>query len=254
MILPYVQTFLSVLLLVFFVGCHTPLAVKQIQAKNPLAKNTAKTPIKVVDMWNSCAQTTADGKMVRGMAGRVHFYDNPRESQAVKVEGDLTVYVFNGSEMDPIHTKPLKIFQFKAETLDEHYAYQKPLGHGYNFFLPIDDIGGEEKPLSIVTRFNDRLQEGTYVMSPLVNTMLVGRKPQLPTDPTVREFLESRSVLAEAQQRMTTPHDSAIQQTGFVTEREERTPASTRVSTIPLNSHLTQRLLKTTTSGSAAAE
>ena len=239
---------LGILLLVLFVfGCQTPLTVKKIQAKNPWAKNSAKTPVKVVDLWNSYAQTTESGEVVRGMAGRVHFYDNARKNRSVKVDGDLTVYVFDSNETDPTHTKPLKIFQFKAETLDKHHSFQKSLGHSYFFFLPIDEMGGEEKPLCILTRFDDRLEKDTFVMTPSVHTMLAGRKPQQPTEPSIREFLESQSHLAEANQNIAIGSDSVIQQVGYVTEKQNVEPEKTRVSTIPLSDGMTKRLIEAKT-------
>jgi len=223
-------------------GCQTPLTVKQMQAKNPWAKNAAKTPVKVVDMWNSYAQTVADGTVVRGMAGRVHFYDNSRENRAVKVDGNLTVYVFDGNETDPAYTKPLKVFQFKAETLPQHHSYHKSTGHSYTFFLPFDEIGGEEKSLCIITRFDDGLEKDTFVMTHPVNTMLAGRKPQQPVEPNIREFLESRSLYAEANQGLVARNDSAIQQVGYVMETQNVEPEKSRVSTIPLNGDMTRRL------------
>jgi len=240
-------TLVALLSLLFVLGCHTPLAVKQIQAKNPLAKNAAKTPVEIVDVWNSYAQTTTEGKTMRGMAGRVHFYDDPRKGRAVKVEGDLTVYVFDDNETDPARTKPLKVFQFKAETLAQHYSHQKPLGHGYNFFLPIDEIGGEEKPLCIMVRFDDKLNDTKLDDMPLIaqpiNTILAGRKPQTPTEPTIREFLESRSLVAEANRTLTAQHDSSIQQAGYIKENTDAGKKS-RVSTIPLNNDMTRRLIE----------
>ena len=242
---------IGILLFVLFVsGCQTPLTVKQMQAKNPWAKNAAKTPVKVVDMWNSYAQTTSEGTVVRGMAGRVHFYDNPRESHAVKVDGNLTVYVFDGNETDPAHTKPLKIFQFKAETLAQHHSYKKSVGHSYTFFLPIDEIGGEEKSLCIITRFDDRLEKDTFVMTHPVSTMLAGRKPQQPAEPSIREFLESRSLFAEANQSIAVGYDSAIQQVGYVMEKQIVEPEKSRVSTIPLNGDMTRRLIEAQTPAS----
>jgi len=250
-----VRMSLGMLLSCLFVsGCHTPLALKQIQAKNPLAKNAAKTPVEIVDAWNSYAHTTPEGKIVRGMAGRVHFYETQNKGQPVKVDGDLTVYVFDGNDTDPAHTKPFKIFQFKADTLAEHHSHQKPLGHGYNFFLPIDEIGGEEKPLSIIVRFDNRLDDLFITTLQPVNTVLAGRRPQTPAAPSIREFLDSRSLLAETNRTMTTQFDSAIQQAAYITTTEvaepedspETSPQNSRVRTIPLNSSMTRRLAETT--------
>ena len=236
---------------VFVFGCHTPLAVKQIQARNPLAKNAAKTPIEIVDAWNSFAQLTPDGTIVRGMAGRVHFYDSQQKRQAVRVNGDLTVFVFDGRVTDPAYVKPLEIFKFEADTLDLHYSYQKPLGHGYDFFLPIGDIDGEEKPLSIIVRFDDNLSDA-FVRANPVNTVLAGRRPQLPTSPSVQEFLQDRSILAETNRNMIAQAGAAvigsaitgseIQQAAYIAEAGSDETERSRVITIPLNSDMTRRM------------
>ena len=229
--------------LLFVAGCHTPLAMKQMQAKNPFAKNAAKTPVEIVDVWNSYAQSEPEGKTIRGLAGRIHFYDGQKKNQAIKVDGDLTVYVFDGKETDPAHAKPLKMYRFPSDSLAEHYSHQKPLGHGYNFFLPIDEIGGEELSLCVMVRFDDKLNE-MLVMAQPVNTILAGRKPQTPTDPTYREFLDSRSLLAETNRSMIAQYDSAIQQTGYVAEVKNSEPEKLRASTIPLNGTMARRLME----------
>jgi len=256
-------------------GCHTPLAVKQMQAKNPLAKNAAKTPVEIVDVWSSYAQTTPEGKIIRGMAGRIHFYDTQSKGQPVKVDGDLIVFVFDGNDSDPDHTKPIKIFQFDADTLDQHYSHQKPLGHGYNFFLPIDELGGEEKSLSIIARFDNSLTEGRVMGQP-INTLLAGRRPPTPTDPTIREFLESRSLLAEAHRNATAHYAPAIQQAAYITAAEvdamdkvdkvdkvaemdkvpepPRPAVNPRVTTIPLNNNITRRIVEVAVEETAESE
>jgi hypothetical protein len=215
-----------------------------MQAKNPLAKNSAKTPLEIVDVWNPCVQTTPEGKIVRGMAGRVHFFDNPQKKKTVKVDGNLTVYVFDGNETDPAHTKPLKLFKFAAETLSEHYSKQKPLGHGYNFFLPMDEVGGDEKSLCILVRFDNTLDEmlDPKVSRP-VHAILPGRKQQTPTDPTIREYLESRSIHAENNRNMMAQFDSpAVQQVGYVEEKKDAASEKSKTSTIPLDGNMTRRL------------
>ena len=242
-----VQIAIGILLpLLFAAGCHTPLAVKQMQAKNPLAKNAAKTPVEIVDTWNACVQTMPEGKVVRGLAGRIHFYDNQKKHQAIKVDGDFTVYVFDGNENDPAHTRPLKIFLFEADTLEQHYSHQKPLGHGYNFFLPIDEIGGEEKSLCLMVRFDDKLDEMSGKLPPMAqsNTILPGRKPQTPTEPTIRDFLESHSLMAETSRSLARQNNSVIQQTGYVMEASNSMSEKSKISTIPLNNNMTRRLIE----------
>ena len=257
MILRSVPQAVGVLLCLLVVsGCHTPLVLKQMQAKNPLAKNAVKTPVEIVDVWNSYAQSMPDGKTMRGMGGRIHFYDNQAKRQTVKVDGDLTVFIFDGHETDPAHTKPLKVFQFKADTLDEHYVYQKPLGHGYNFFLPIDDIGGEEKSLCMMVRFDNKLDDTFVPLPPPTYAVLAGRKPQPSADPTIREFLESRSLVAEANQTLMTQFDSdsVIQQTSYTAEKETAVPVKPKVATIPLSNEMTRRLVEVKASPSPTQE
>jgi hypothetical protein len=164
------------------------------------------------------------------------------------VDGDLTVYVFDGNETDPAHTKPLKIFQFQASTLEKYHSHQKTLGHGYNFFLPMDEIGGVEKPLSIIVRFDNHLDE-MFVMSQPVNAVLAGRRAEQPTEPTIRNFLDSQSVLADANRSLVTASNaSVIQQVAHITETTQTKPERSRVSTIPLNSGMSWRLHSTSTS------
>jgi len=218
--------------------------MKQMQAKNPLAKNASKTPVEIVDAWNSYAQATPEGKMLRGMAGRVHFYDDKKKTQAIKVDGDVTVFVFDAKETDPAKSKPLQVFRFRADTLEQYYSHQKPLGHGYNLFLPMDDIDGDEKPLYIITRFDNSLEE-TFLVAQPVNSILVGRRPQTPTDPSFREFLDSNSVLADANRSKVSHLESAIQQAGYVSAGSQEWSVeseSPRVTKIPLNSEMTRRL------------
>ncbi|MDR2440580.1 MAG: hypothetical protein LBE12_14555 [Planctomycetaceae bacterium] len=235
---------LTIFIFVFVFGCQSNLALKRMQAKNPLAKNSAKTPTKMVDVWNTYAQTTPEGKILRGIAGRIHFYNDHKKKQAVKIDGDLTVFIFNGNEKDPAHAKPLKIYQFKSETLDKHYSFKKPLGHGYDFFLPFDEIGGEEKNLCVMTRFDDRLEHVLVLSHPVV-TVLKGTKREPPAaENAVQEFLANNSILMKANRELaeqTIP--SNIKQVGF--EQEQPAEKIERpVSTIILNDSMTRRLVQ----------
>jgi hypothetical protein len=210
---------------VLLTGCQSNHTYKKMQAKNPLAKNSPKSPTKMVDVWNTYAQTMSDGPPMRGIAGRVHFYSDAKKKQAVKVDGSMTVFVFDGDQKDPAHAKPLKVYQFKPETLSKHYSYKKPLGHGYDFFLPFDSIDGVERPLCVIARFDDTL-DGTLVLSPPVNVLLKGSRSE-----------PIKDVMLQA----STPPEEIKQ----VSHTEPSKPEMTRnVSTIALNDHLTRRLVQ----------
>ncbi|MDR3232871.1 MAG: hypothetical protein LBT46_04270 [Planctomycetaceae bacterium] len=229
----------------FICGCQTPLAIKQLEAKNPLAKNAAKTPAKIVDVWNPCVQTTTDGQALRGLAGRIHFYGNSKKNQAVKVDGDVTVFVFDGQEKKPEHAKPLKVYHFSADVLEkQHYAFKKPLGHGYNFFLPFDALGGPERNLVLMTRFDDRL-ESQLVIAPPVNTVLSGTQIEEPNNPSVQEFLASRSVLSEANKTIA-EQQNGIEQVNYLEEKQKKPEVKKseqrNISTIRLSENMLRRL------------
>lgn len=185
------------LLIIVAPACQSNRTYRRIAAMNPMSKNVCKQPTSMVDVWQTFAQTTPEGKVVRGIAGRVHFYGDSRKKQAIKVDGDMTIFVFDGKETDPAKSKPLKVYKFRAKTLQTHYAYKKPLGHGYDFFLPFDELGGEEKHLCVMARFDDHL-EGSLVLAPPVQTILKGTKPQNPETP-FQQFLAEKSILGKAE-------------------------------------------------------
>lgn len=236
-------------------ACQSNLAMKRVAAKNPLSKNSVKTPTQMVDVWKTYAQTTPEGKAMRGIAGRVHFYGDSKKKRTVKVDGDLTVFVFDGEEKDPAHAKPLCVYQFKSETLQKHYSFKKPLGHGYDFFLAIDELDGEEKTLCVMTRFDDIL-EGSLVLSAPVHTILKGTQREAAPETPVREFLAQRTALRQVGMEPGAEHESAaassdsgkIEQAAFLnapSENKVGKPDAARqrnVATISLNDHLTRRL------------
>jgi len=218
--------FLLIVTCLLFTGCHS---FKRMQAKNPLAKNSPKSPTKMVDVWNTYAQTTPDGPPVRGIAGRVYFYNDSKKKKSIKVDGSMTVFVFDAEQKAPLHAKPIKVFKFKPETLDKHYSFKKPIGHCYDFFLPFDSINGVEKPLCVIARFDDAL-EGTLVANQPINVMLKGTR----SEPAIKDLSIQASTLT-----------GEIEQVSYTTASSEPSPkpeVSRNVSTIALNDHLTRRL------------
>jgi hypothetical protein len=251
---PIISFLFVVLIFASVLGCQSNLTLKRMQAKNPLAKNSVKTPTKMVDVWNTYAQTTPEGKIVRGIAGRILFYNDYQKKQAVKVDGDLTVFIFDGNEKDPAHAKPLKVYQFRAGTLNKHYSFKKPLGHGYDFFMPFDEIGGEEKNLCVMARFDDRLEKALVLSQPVV-TVLKGTKPEIPAaENAVQEFLANNSILLKANRELAEQAiPSNIKQVGFEHKQSEKQSGKQSeekterpVSTIVLNDSMTRRLAQNT--------
>lgn len=230
-------------------GCSSNMAYKRIAAKNPMAKNSAKVPTKMVDVWKTYTETSPDGVAMRGIGGRIHFYDNSSKKRSVKVDGDLTVFVFDGNEKDPAHAKPLRQYKFTAETLQDHYSFKKPLGHGYDFFMAFDEIGGEEKTLCVMTRFDDRL-DGALVMTRPMNTILQGSKPASGPENQIQEFLADHNVLKAANERLALEAGVGTNDIRLVAfDRQSEKPQGREgreservVTTIALNDGMTRRL------------
>lgn len=241
-------------------GCQSNLQMKRIAAKNPMSKNVVKTPTKMVDVWKTYAQTTPEGKAMRGIAGRIHFYGDSKRKRSIKVDGSLSVFVFDGDEKDPARAKPLKIYKFGPETLPKHYAYKKPLGHGYDFFLPFDEIGGEEKTLCVMARFDDQL-EGQLVMTQPVNTILKGSSRALEKNSPenlLQEFMASQGSDASQTGPSEKLDPNRIEQVAFRQEssqNESRNENKDRVvTTISLNDNLTRGLSRASGTSSGSNE
>ena len=161
------------LALLLLSGCTIDSIPKFQAPSNPFTKNTPKSPTRMVDVWNTYAQTDPNGgKPIRGIGGRIVFYQEGGQ-EPVKVDGRMIVYLFDGDEQDPQHAKPLKKYVVPAETLQTHYSKKEPLGHGYDFYLPLDAVGGPERTLCILARFEDAVK-GQLVLSRPVVTVLQG--------------------------------------------------------------------------------
>lgn len=163
-----------ILLLVLAMGCTTESVPKLPQPSNPFTKNKPKSPARMVDMWNTYAQTNPNGgKPLRGLGGRIQFFQDGNKDP-VKVDGRISIFVFDGEEKDPRHAKPLLQYVVPAETLDAHYNKKEPLGgHGYDFFLALDEADGEERTLCVMARFDDAIK-GEWIISKPVITVLQG--------------------------------------------------------------------------------
>jgi len=264
--------FSSLLFLLLFIplltGCNT-LTYKRAAAKNPLSKNSVKVPVNMLDVWQPYAQTTSEGGVVRGIAGRIHFYSDAKKKRTIKVDGELTVFVFDGKETNPSRAKPMRVYKFSAKTLESHHSFKKPLGHGYDFFLPFDEIGGEEKTLCIMARFDDVLESSLLVAKP-VHTILSGTKPEIKETP-FQQFLANRSVLGKQEplpgtvtknpQPLTAPDnvavdsavadnvsekkDEVIKQASFEEEAKSELkdePKQRQATTIMLNEKMTRQM------------
>lgn len=140
-----------------------------------------QAPAKVTPMWTDTVLYQSGLAPIRGFGGRVMFFDGKSE-KPIKVEGALTVYAFDGTSTNSSGTVPERKFIFPPEDLETHYSESK-LGASYSFWLPWDEVGGYERRITLVTRFEPT--SGTPTMSQPSRHYL----PGLPA-PEIMDFAE----------------------------------------------------------------
>jgi len=155
------------LILLALTGC-TPLDLSK-----PLHWPWEKEPgaTRMTDMWSFTVLRQPGQPGVRGFGGRMMFYG--ADDKPMKVEGTLTVYAFDARSEDPAQAMPERKFVFQAKNLSKHYSESK-LGHSYSFWLPWDEVGGEERQITLATRFEST--KGQIVMSAPSRQILPGGK------------------------------------------------------------------------------
>ena len=108
---------------------------------------------------------------VRGFGGRLFFYKDG-ETQPVEVKGGATVYVFDADNPDPDQPAAEKKYVWSSAEFENHMS-ESPLGKSYSLWIPWGVVGGEQRSLSIVTRFEG--DNGAVVISQPVVKLLPGK-------------------------------------------------------------------------------
>ena len=136
--------------------------------------NDPHLPARVLAVWVDTIRYTQGEAPTRGFGGRIMFYKHGEE-KPVKVEGDLVVYAFDEDDRKPADPRPTRKYVFRADQMEAHYSKSK-VGHSYNFFIPWDNVGGTQKDISLIVRFQPKL--GPVIASEQTRHLLPG-KPKL---------------------------------------------------------------------------
>ena len=153
--------------------------------KWPGSEDKVQIPSRMADVWTDDVLHQAGQPSKRGFGGRFMFY-NKESEEPIKVDGRLTVYLFNDRCEDPLKEKPIHKFVFPSETFQKHYS-ESDLGHSYSFWLPVDEVGGVQKQLTIIARFDPKV--GAKVLSKPSTCVLPGRPAdENSTSPLVQRF------------------------------------------------------------------
>jgi hypothetical protein len=130
------------------------------------AKNKEpQVPDRILPIWTDTIMHQPGKPGIRGFGGRVYFYSG-EDTEAIEVDGGLVVYVFDSDKMDPHSPSPEKKYVFTPEHLKNHMS-EAPLGKSYSIWLPWDEVGGESRSLTLVTRF-EGTKGGVILSQPAV--------------------------------------------------------------------------------------
>jgi hypothetical protein len=145
----------------------------------PWFNNKPRRPDRMAVFWTDTVLNQPGQPGIRGFGGRIMFFANDID-KPVKVDGSLTVFAYDDTDQDLTQTIPDRKFIFTAEQVARHYSKSK-LGHSYSFWVPWDAVGGEQRIVSLVCRFEPR--EGGSIVSESLKQILPGRAPQLAAQP-----------------------------------------------------------------------
>jgi hypothetical protein len=137
----------------------------------PFNDDKPRVPDKVVAIWADTVLYQPGEQPIRGFGGRLMFSEAKKE-KPVKVDGALIVYAFEEDGRDPNNTKPDRKFVFTPDQLPAHYS-KSQIGHSYSVWLPWDEVGGPQKEISLVVRFEPK--GGTVVLGQEARQLLPGR-------------------------------------------------------------------------------
>jgi hypothetical protein len=166
-----------VVVILMISGCQS------FRADKPWPWNEEEPPPqveKIMAVWTDAVKNFSGEPSQRGFGGRVFFY--AQEKEPIQVKGTVSIYVFDDDR--PTSTAPEKKFVFPASSLDQHYS-KCPLGDSYSFWIPMGDVGGATRKLSLVARF-DPEEQGGSVVSSITRKILPGDEPAASEKDAVR--------------------------------------------------------------------
>jgi hypothetical protein len=133
-------------------------------------KPDPEVPVRLVATWSDTVLRKTGETPKRGFGGRLIFFGKESEDP-VRVEGQLVVYAFDDTDRPAYETQPSRTYIFPAEQFALHESDNK-LGASYSVWLPWDDMGGPQRKISLIARFEPK--GGTILLSEQTRHLLPG--------------------------------------------------------------------------------
>lgn len=158
-------------------GCSSLTTTKSKSGKRDstwsfFQKKEYQTPSSINVTWTYDIFTKEGKPPTRGFGGRLYFYNE--KSQAIPVDGELTVYGFDdtnrshdGSSMESADKK----FRFTAEQFTSHFS-ESELGASYSIWIPWDAAPGLQKKIMLIPTF--KTKDGPVIRGNAATVLLPG--------------------------------------------------------------------------------
>jgi hypothetical protein len=211
------------------------------------------SPERMVATWTDTTLSTAGQSTKRGFGGKLMFFKRGSEDP-VRVEGNLVVYAFDETDRPDHETHPSRRYIFPVEEFILHES-DSTLGPAYSFWLPWDEIGGQQRHISLIAKFEPK--EGPVVIGEQTRHLLPGLtndpnadKPQLAKIVQTENGEQIRLAAYSGQAAATVTPNAGEHSVVAPTRQREMSTA-----TIPLPKRLSEAAAQeqTTTFGKATA-
>ena len=166
------------LLMIATTGCSTLTTAKNTKNSKKesswslFKKKEYQVPQSINVTWTYDIFTKEGKPPTRGFGGRLYFYNE--KSQAIPVEGELTIYGFDdtnrshdGSSIESAD----KRFRFTAEQFTTHFS-ESELGASYSIWIPWDAAPGTQKKIMLIPTF--KTKDGPVLRGNAATVLLPG--------------------------------------------------------------------------------
>ena len=133
-------------------------------------KPEPELPERMVATWTDTTLSTAGQSAKRGFGGKLMFFKRGSEDP-VRVEGNLVVYAFDETDRPDHETHPTRRYIFPMDEFVRHES-DSTLGPAYSFWLPWDEVGGQQRHISLIAKFEPK--DGAVVIGEQTRHLLPG--------------------------------------------------------------------------------
>lgn len=163
-----------------FTGCSSLTTAKNKNGKKDsnwsfFKKKEYQIPHSMNVTWTYDIFTKEGKQPTRGFGGRLYFYNE--KSQAIPVDGELTVYGFDDTERShdgsSIESADKK-FRFTPEQFTSHFS-ESELGASYSIWIPWDAAPGMQKKIMLIPTFKSK--DGPVIRGNSATVILPGITP-----------------------------------------------------------------------------